>query len=112
MLIYHEPLSITKKEALDIFSQSNLNLIKDALVSIAFYEQDWQWSQNICLGFLDHSDDEIRGIATTCLGHIVRIHGNLDRDLVVNALERLLNDEAISGQIEDALSDIKFFLPL
>jgi hypothetical protein len=110
MLIYNEPTFITKNKAEKIFSQDNLNAIKNALVSIAFYEKDWRWCQNICLNFLDHPDNEVKNVAITCLGHIARIHNKLDRDLVVSKLEQLLKNDALSSRIEDALSDIEIFL--
>ena len=49
--------------------------ICQALVSIAFYEQDWPWVQEQCLVLLSNKASAIRGLAATCLGHIARMHG-------------------------------------
>lgn len=60
--------------------------------------------------FLSHSDLDIRGLAVTCLGHIARIHKQLDREHVKNILTQLLHDKVISARVEDALGDIEMFL--
>jgi len=49
--------------------------ICQALVSIAFYEQDWPWVQEQCLVLLSSKASAIRGLAATCVGHIARMHG-------------------------------------
>ena len=72
-------------------------LICFALLSMAFYEADWKWAQGQCLHFLEHSDVNVRAMAVTSLGHIARIHRNLEREIVEKALSKHLNDEKISG---------------
>jgi len=84
--------------------------ICQALVSIAFYEQDWQWVQEKCLVLLSSKASAIRGLAATCLGHIARMHGQWDKERVMGALRERMRDPAIAGSIEDALDDIAMFL--
>jgi hypothetical protein len=59
--------------------------------------------------FSSHEDADIRGLAVTCLGHLARIHGYIDREKVIPVLKLLLNDSEIVGRVEDALSDIKMY---
>jgi hypothetical protein len=107
---FKNPDPMNREELLQKFSSGDSDEICDALISMAFYDDDWKWSQDQCLHFLESSDIDVRGIAATCLGHIARIHESLDRELVENALSRHLKDGKISGQVQAALSDIKMFL--
>ena len=96
--------------ATEDFLSGDKNRICKSLVGAAFYEPDWRWVQNKCLDFLSHEDDEIRGLAATCLGHLARIHGVIDEQRVVPAIKALLNDPACAGQADDALCDIRQFV--
>ncbi|WP_235592546.1 hypothetical protein, partial [Pseudomonas syringae] len=59
---------------------------------------------------LESSNPDIRGLSATCLGHVARIHQKLDKVRVITAFRDHLNDSAISGWIEGALSDIDTFV--
>jgi len=97
-------------EGQSLFESGNETAIIDALLSAAYYEPDWRWVQGICLRFLDHADAGVRSNAATCLGHIARIHKQLDIDLVLPKLLALRGDTAVGPWVEDALADIRFFL--
>ncbi len=110
MAEHKNPSHISRNEAVRIFSVGSKDEICDALLSVALYDDDWKWSQDQCLYFLNDSDQDVQCLAATCLGHIARIHHKLDQDLVASALEKRLKDERISGQVQDALDDIKHYL--
>jgi hypothetical protein len=82
----------------------------DALLSATYYDADWMWVQNRCLGFLSHADHEERALAATCLGHLARIHKELDVELVLSKLAPLKNDPFVGSSVQDALDDIRLFL--
>lgn len=84
--------------------------ILDALLSAAYYDSDWRWVQSQCLTLLSHQDSGVRSLAATCLGHVARIHRQLDLDVVLLRLAELKDDPSIGGFVQDALDDIKFFL--
>lgn len=98
------------ERASEVFASGDVGEISAALVAVALNDSNWRWVQNRCLEFLNNDNFEIRGVAATCLGHIARIHGRLDEDKVMPALRERLNDQAISGRIEDAIEDIGMFL--
>lgn len=106
---WHQVHPIQRDDALQVFASGDARQICRALVSVAFHERDWQWAQEQCLRFLAHDEAEISGLAATCLGHIARIHGILDKEQVVTALRQRLGDPRITGQIDDALDDIAMF---
>ncbi len=93
-----------------LIESGNESAIIESLLSAAYYHPNWRWVQGVCLRFLDHSDVGVRSNAATCLGHIARIHKNLDLDLVLPKLLPLKGDPAIGPRVEDALEDIRFFL--
>ena len=92
------------------FASRDVKNICEALVSVALNDSDWRWAQNKCLEFLSNESPDVRGLAATCLGHIARIHRQLDKEKVLIALREHLDDNIISGQIADALDDIDMFL--
>lgn len=92
-----------------MLSTSDPNEVSDALLFIAFNELDWKWAQDKFLRLLEDENPDIRGLAATCLGHIGRIHRQIDKKLVVSALRKHLDDAEISGQIGDAIDDIEIF---
>ncbi|MEF2246496.1 hypothetical protein [Paenibacillus sp. IITD108] len=86
--------------------------IINALLGLAFNEQDWKWVQDICLQFSNNSNYKVRGIAILCFGHLARIHGQLETELVLPIVKKALNDsnEFVRGHANSALDDIQFFL--
>lgn len=107
---YHEILPLGRPELEALLESGNENAIIDALLSAAYFDPDWRWVQAACLRFLDHTDMRVRSTAAICLGHIARIHKNLDLDLVLSKLLPLKADVAIRPSVEVALEDIRFFL--
>ena len=93
-----------------LIESGNESAIIEALLSAAYYDPDWRWVQGVCLRFLHHTDVGARSNAATCLGHIARIHKNLDLDLVLPKLLALRGDPAIRPRVDDALEDIRFFM--
>jgi hypothetical protein len=83
--------------------------ITDALVGLAYHDTDWQWVQSQCLSFLSNPDPDVGGLAATCLRQLARIHGRVDKQLVLPALQRLLTDPQVAGVAEDALENIRIF---
>ena len=107
---YKESPEINKKDAEAAFASGNVKSICEALVSISLYEKDGKWAQNKCLEFLGSENSEIKAVAVTGLGHIARVHRQLDKEKVLAALASNQYDVAIAGQIEDAIDDINMFV--
>ncbi len=107
---YHEPQSISRNEAEKCFLSGKPDQICDALVRIAFHDPDWRWAQAQCLRFIASSNNEIKGLAATCLGHLARIHRQLDIADVKAVLLKMTKDPIVGGRAEDALSDIQMYM--
>ncbi|MEW6182337.1 MAG: hypothetical protein AB1500_04060 [Bacillota bacterium] len=107
---YEEVLPITPKEAEEAFKSKNPAEVCDALIRVTYYDPDWRWVQAQCLRFARHRNTDIRGLAATCIGHLARIHGVLNIELVLPVLQHLLKDPEVYGRAQDALDDIKTYL--
>lgn len=110
MLTFEAVGSIDRAAAEVEFSSGDSVRICRALVSLALHDLDLYWVQDICLTFLNDKNPEIGGVAATCLGHLARIHGKLDRERVIAALRSRQDDPEIGGRVDDALDDIDMFL--
>jgi hypothetical protein len=107
---YREPRAIKREDAAEAFASADVGRINDALIGLVYHDPDGRWVQDQCLALLDYPDNDVRGLAVTCLGHIARIHRDLDRDRVLPALEGLRDDPTIGGRAQDALDDIAIYL--
>jgi hypothetical protein len=107
---YQEIFPMSRPELERLTDSGNDSAIIEGLLSAAYYDPDWRWVQNLCLRFLSSPDTGIRSNAATCLGHIARIHRQLDTETVTPRLRELLDDPSIAPYAEDALEDIKLFL--
>lgn len=101
---------LDREQMLLEFAIGDPEAISIAVLSAALYDQDWRWAQSACLSFLDHPHKWVRLNSSTGLSHIARIHGKLDKEIVVAKLKPLLTDPEIGGEIEYTLSEIEWFL--
>jgi len=83
----------------------------ERLLGVVLHDGDWRWCQDRCLALVDHESEAVRRIAVLGLGHLARLHRQLDVPHVVPRLRELLNDPVLGGAAEDALDDIAVFLP-
>jgi len=107
-LTYEQPHPISREDAEAAFASGDPELIAHALVRVAFHDTDWRWGQERCLGFARAAVAAVRQIAVTCLGHVARVHRQLDLDRVLPALDELARDPEV--QVDDALDDIRMFV--
>jgi hypothetical protein len=110
-LRYEEVPPVARAEAEAILSDPGAEAARicETLVSLAYHEPDWRLVQDLCLRFLQRPDPAVRGCAAVCLGHLARIHRTIDASRVLPALRALKHDAAVSGRVDDALSDIRMF---
>lgn len=107
---YRAVLERNREEIEILLRSGDVQDITDALLSAAYYDAEWRWVQEQCLAFTHHSDTNVRWVAATCLGHLARIHGQLDLELVLLRLSEMKTDALVKPSVDDALEDIKFFL--
>jgi HEAT repeat protein len=100
----------TRASAAEAFKNGSAERICSAMVAVALSDPDWKWSQDQFLELLQHENVQVRALAATCLGHVARVHQQLDKEIVLAALKAKANDKAIEENIKNALDDIRMFL--
>ncbi|MDM3887214.1 hypothetical protein QSV36_16715 [Pseudomonas sp. BCRC 81390] len=87
---------------------------RDTIIEAILYaamnmdDPDWIVGRCACL-ILNSRDNDIQGLAITCIGHVARIHRRIDRSLVATALQFANQDICLAGRVEDALDDIELY---
>jgi len=100
----------SREQELSLLQSDKNEISTRALLAITFNDTDWQWAQDLCLDLINHTNNNISYLAVTCLGHIARIHGKIDKEKVFDAFQLKMSDKEIVGRIEDAISDINMFV--
>ena len=101
---------ITHQEADKAFASNDPEKIKDALIRTVFFDENPQRIQTKCLIYLDNENSDLQREAIIGLGHLARIHGKLDKTIVVPKLKALEKNSELIEVIEEALDDIEAFL--
>jgi len=106
---YENVMPVDKESADKMFLSKDFELICHALVSVVFHEKDWKWVQDKCISFLMNDNPDISGLAATCLGHVARLHRQIEKERVIILLRSRQNNVKIAGRIEDAINDIEMY---
>jgi hypothetical protein len=107
---YEEVTPISRDEAFKALATNDRDTVSGALLRLALHEKDRTWVEQLLVQFMQHQDPWVRGVAATCVGHVARIHRQLDHETTLSALKLLLNDPATAGKAQDALDDIEVFI--
>jgi hypothetical protein len=104
--VYHEPPAATAAQVRAALAEGDVSTL---LVGAALHDPDWEAVQELCLELLDGDDAELAATAVTCLGHLARLHGAIDRDRVVAAPTAKADHPVVGTRVPDALDDIEMF---
>jgi hypothetical protein len=107
---YEAPKVATRDDLASALARGDDAATTSALLGLVYSDADWRWSQQQCIRLLDHRSSDVRGLAVTCLGHIARIYGDLDEDLVISAIQARESDPAVSHRAADVIDDIRTYL--
>jgi hypothetical protein len=111
-LEYEPILPITREEAQRHLEGSDPTEIVYALLRSAFHDDDWRWVQAQCFRLVTHEQPNVRRIAALCFGHLARIHGEIDLEVVRPVLTKLCSDSdpGVAGQAQDSLDEVNYFV--
>lgn len=100
------------KQKLEAMLRSeNTTIATDALLYLCFNIDDPEWIQVKCVEVIEkHRNDDVRGLALTCIGHVARMHKVINKTLVIPVLLEKLKHSRLSGRAQDALDDIDVFI--
>lgn len=107
---YEEPIAARWSDVASASLRRDEEAVLRTLLGAVIAEPDWRRAQDECLRLLQHDEPAVRRLAVTCLGHVARIHGQIDRPRVLAALDQAASsDPGVAGQVADARDDIDHF---
>jgi Immunity protein 53 len=82
------------------------------LLAVTLGGEDRRWVQDECVRLAYYPDAGVRRVIALCLGHLARIHGELDLAEVEPTLAQLERDpdESVVATVADARADIAQYL--
>ncbi|MDH5179031.1 MAG: hypothetical protein OEZ39_16660 [Gammaproteobacteria bacterium] len=109
---YDDPGAITKEAAETILQRDMPEELLYMVVSVGLYEEDYDFAYRIIHQLASHPNNNVKGNAILCFGHLARRFRKLPKDQVQPLIEAALKetDGYISGQAHDAADDIRHFL--
>jgi hypothetical protein len=98
--------------AMNEIDSGDTKRIVNGLLSLAFYDDDWEYVEGLCIQLSNHIDDNVSGIAILCFGHLARLHRKLHLTNVMPIIDKALlsNHSFIRGNAENAKDDIEVFI--
>jgi len=84
--------------------------IHDALLSSAYWEDDWRLAQQQLLSFADHQSFKVTWAVALGLGFIAVFHGEIDEELVLPVLARLKKRPEILEVVEETEEEIEHYV--
>ena len=84
--------------------------IREATIALALTEPDRQWMERQLVELMRDADGSVRSIAALAVGHLARVHGQIDLEEVMPVLQDLLEDSEAGGNAANAQDDISMFV--
>jgi len=110
MSIYDDPEPLDRAVAEERLASADPDVVTETLVSMSLHATDWRWVQAQCAEAASHPALQVRSIVPICFGHLARIHGTIDWNVVEPVLARLGTEPRLAGQVESARDDFEVFL--
>src|SRR5262249_26238912 len=93
-LKYHEIPNLTRSQIEKALSTGDRRAIIDAILSASMFAHDLEWTLEICLKHAGSDDANVRCIAIEGLGHIARLHRQIDARRVMPVLRSALQESS------------------
>jgi len=95
----------------ELLNSTNVNDKLDALLYTVLGSGDYQTSNKLIFQFVNSDEIDLKRNAVLCIGHLVRIHKQIDLEKYLPILDNILSDqdEFLVDNAEDTLNDIWIF---
>ena len=108
---YEELSPISREEATEAFAHDDDTYSTcQSLLRIALHEEDWSWALERIVRYLGNPNPEVRAVAVSSIGYLVRIHRAIDVRHVLPMLYALQADAYVAPRVRDTLEDIRQFV--
>jgi hypothetical protein len=111
-VIFENPTYLGKAAAIEQLASASASDRGNAIVALALNETDGEWALERCAEMAKDADANVRRLAAVCLGHLARLHRDLDPSGFAPAFRRLAADPDPDVQegVQDAADDLRTFL--
>jgi HEAT repeat len=106
---YREPGGLGRLDLARSRAERDLVTLREAIIAIALRDPDRAWVEEQVAELMRDPDGSVRSVAALAVGHLARIHGAVDDQLLIPILTDLLNDPDARGNAEVALDDISTY---
>ena len=100
----------TREEILRSLSSGKAEEIRDALISAAYWDEDWRWAQQQLINFAEYEDEVVLWAVVAGLGFIATFHGEIDEETALPVLNRLKDRPTLAGDVEETSAQIDWFV--
>ena len=102
----------TRQEIVSALSNGNAQEIRDALISAAYWENDWRWAQEQLLRFAEYESDLVKWAVATGISFLVVFNGQIDEAVIGPVIAQLKrsHDKFVVAAAEDSEADIAHFV--
>jgi uncharacterized protein YfeS len=108
--IYRQPAPLGRDDLERARADHDVPTIREATIALALTEPDRQWMERQLVELMRDADGSVRSIAALAVGHLARVHGQIDLEGVTPMLWDLLEDSETAGNAANALDDISTFV--
>lgn len=108
--IYRQPAPLGRDDLERARADHDVPIIREATIALALTEPDRQWMERQLVELMRDADGSVRSIAALAVGHLARVHGQIDLEGVMPVLWDLFEDSETVGNAANALDDISTFV--
>ena len=111
-LVYEPIPKFTKSEMEKAVLENDIKKLIFVPLFASLYYEDVEFAEKICIELASHQNFNVRATAIEGFGHIARIDGKLNKEIVRSIIEKSLKDENefVRQKADDAKDEIKHFL--
>ncbi len=103
----------TREQIAAALSTNDPDTIYDALISVAYWDEDWKWAQQQLVNFAEYDNEKVLWAVALGLGYVAVFHGEIDEELVRPVLMRIRETRpALADVVQETEEEIEHMLKL
>lgn len=108
--VYRQPTAASRAVLEQARVDRDVPTIREAIIALVSAERDRQWMERQLIDLMQDVDGSVRSIAALAVGHLARLHRQMELNEIMLVLERLLKDDEARGNAANAIDDITTFV--